>query len=415
MTQPDEVLLYAPDDAVAFTIAGPPSDRGVIGEIRRTGGSYQPPVMRALQRVLRPRSVAFDVGANIGVFAVVMARRCSRGRVYAFEPALETYEYLVRNLKANGADNAVAEQAAAYATTGTVQFVFSPSYPPGSFVADRPSGDGETRTVDAIRIDDYVERQGVGRVDLIMVDAEGAELSVLEGAGDTIARHRPTLLAEMNPALLQRLGGTTYRELASVLERHHDLYAIAEDGAPARILSAHHLDLLLRRDGVIDLLCLARDRRPPRGSQALGRDQLAGLEAEFEGPAPPAHSFVVEPSFAIGAPSEAVEAGAGAEALLNVAVTNTSPTWFSSDSQYYPVHLSYRWYGPDGARLDVEANRARFDPSLAPGATQQVWLPVRFPPAPGAYELGLTLVQENYTWFDDLNPALQLRLPGTAR
>ncbi len=418
MSESTEVQLTAPFDPVPFTLVGPPDDLGVIGQIRRSGGTYEPRVMSALRRLLKPTSVAIDIGANIGVFAVVMARLCPRGTVYAFEPAVETYGYLVANLEANGGGNAVAEQVAAYGTTGTVQFVFSPGYPPGSFVGERPTPGGETRTVEAVRIDDYVERLGIDRVDLIMVDAEGAEVSVLQGAVATLARHRPALLVEMNPALLQRLGGTSYRELADLLRRHHDLYAIGDDGAPARIVSQHHLDLLLRKEGVIDLCCLPRSGGGARrggalGARGRGARQLAALQAEFDGSTAPKDSFLVEPAFEIGLPPETLRCEPGLDAWLTVPVHNASPCWFSSDSLYYPVHLSYRWYDADGNRLDVLANRGRFDPPLAPGGSQVIALPVRFPSEPGAYELALTMVQENYAWFDDLDPTLQLRLPAT--
>ena len=68
-------------------------------QIQLSGGAYEPQVMNALSRLLEPDSVAFDVGANIGVFALVMGRLCPQGRVYAFEPAIESFDYLVKNLE----------------------------------------------------------------------------------------------------------------------------------------------------------------------------------------------------------------------------------------------------------------------------------------------------------------------------
>lgn len=414
MTQPTEVTVQmrAPFSARPFSLVGPADDRGVIGQIERSGGSYEPGVMTVLRRVLRPDSVAFDIGANIGVFAVVMARLTPRGRVYAFEPAKETYDFLVRNLQANSTSNFSAEQAAAFHETGSVTFMFSSAYPPGSFVGDNAEPGAEARTVPAVALDDYVASKALRRVDLIMIDAEGAELSVLRGATQTLASHRPALLIEINPALLQRFGHSSHTDLIAVLRRHHDLYAIDAEGAPARILSDRHLDLLLRREGVTDLLCLPQGRRS-LGARARGSRQLASLESELGGTGAPAHTFVVVPAVTFGVPAQAVEAEAGSLLSLIVPVHNTSAYWFSSDSQYYPVHLSYRWYDAAGARLDVAANRAPFQPALAPGASQDVPLAVVTPDQPGEYQLALTLLQENYAWFDDLDPALQLRLPAT--
>ena len=412
MSGSTEVNLNAPFDPVPFRLVGPSDDRGVIGQIQRSGGSYEPGVMQAIRQALGPDSVAFDIGANIGVFAVVMARLVPQGRVYAFEPALETHAYLEANLRANGRGNFVAEQCAAYNSTGTVQFVFSPSYPAGSFVGDAAQG-GELRTVPAVRLDDYVERHGIDRVDLIMVDAEGAEMSVLRGAERTLARHRPTLLVEANPALLLRFGTSSYHQLAAHLGRTHVLHAIGEDGAPARIVSDRHLDLLLRREGVTDLLCLPRARSWSPRARRRGARQLAELEAEFAGPGVPPNNFVLDPAFGISPPADPVVAGPGQEFALAVEVDNTSPYWFSSDFLYYPINVSYRWLDAAGAAVDAPMNRARFDPPLEPGGSQKVEVRVSAPSQPGEYTLAFTLVQENFAWLDDLDPSLRFGVPAT--
>ncbi|MGH2719702.1 MAG: FkbM family methyltransferase [Actinomycetota bacterium] len=413
MSEPAEVTLTAPFDPVPFAIAGPGDDRGVIGEIRRSGGRYEPGVMRAVSRVLGRSSVSFDIGANIGVFAVVMARLSPKGMVYAFEPASETHEFLVRNLSRNSPSNFVAEQAAAYKESGTVSFVFSPTYPAGSFVGEAAPPDGELRTVPAVAIDDYVERKAITRVDLIMIDAEGAEVSVLRGAQQTLQRHRPVLLAEINPALLQRLGGTSYRELAGLLRQHHELCSMDEEGEATLLASDDHLDLLLRREGVIDVLCLPKPKGAGRAARRRGERQLAELQAEFEGPSAPASCFLVDPAFTISVGVEVIAAPTDGQVVIDVSVTNTSRYWFTSDSLYYPVHLSYRWFHTDGRRVEgVAANRGRFEPALAPGTSATIALPVHFPVEPGTYEIGLTLVQENYAWFDELDPALRYVLSG---
>jgi hypothetical protein len=67
-----------------------------------------------------------------------------------------------------------------------------------------------------------------------------------------------------------------------------------------------------------------------------------------------------------------------------------------------------------GGQLDVIANRGRFETPLAPGATGTVRIAVRLPKAPGEYRLALTMLQESFAWFDDLDPSLRLMLTGTA-
>ena len=394
---------------------GPPEDRGVIGEIQHSGGTYEPQVMRALGHIVRNDAVVFDVGANIGVFALVLSRLADRGRVFAFEPAPENFDYLEQNLASNGASNVVAERSAVYDQAGTVPFIFTTAGPSASFVSSNPEHAGESQPVGAVTLDGYVEAHHLQRVDLIMVDAEGAEMAVLRGAQRTLQTYRPALLIEVNPVSLRRFGGASFHDLLAVLRQGWGLFSITRDGLPARIFSDRHLELALRKEGVVDILCLPRGH-PARTLTATlrGLRQRSRLRAAFRLAAPPDNNFVVEPGFVITAPPDPVKGLPDHIVWLTVEVHNTSPYWYSSDFLYHPVHLSYRWVTDDGGQLDVLANRGRFEPPLGPGGTATVRIPVRLPPQPGEYRLALTLLQESFAWFDDLDPTLRLMLPGTA-
>jgi hypothetical protein len=56
-------------------------------------------------------------------------------------------------------------------------------------------------------LDDALDALEVQTVDLIKLDVDGYECDVLDGAGRTLARHRPTLLVELAPFLLETAGG----------------------------------------------------------------------------------------------------------------------------------------------------------------------------------------------------------------
>lgn len=422
MNQTVEIRLTAPHDLVPYRIAGPARDQGVIGEIQRSGGAYQPQVMAALRRVLDPRAVAFDVGANIGVFALVLGRLVPGGTVFAFEPDPENYAYLRANIARNRATNVVAEPRAVYDRAGPVAFVSIPEALSASFVAPAGTGNGTappgSRPVEAVRLDDYVQACGLRRVDLLMIDAEGAELAVLAGARTTLAVHQPALLVEVNPVSLRR-SGASFRELLAEIARARAVYAVTAGGYLARVVSERHVELLLRRDGLADLLCLPR-RHPARGAWrpggveawARGARQLARLEAAFSGRTPPENNFVAEPSFSLTAPVESIWGLPDMDLDLAVTVHNTGPYWLSSDFLYHPVHVSYRWFDEAGDPAGAVQHRAKFAAPLAPGASATVRVIVRTPGAPGFYTLALTMLQEGYAWFDDLDPSLRLTMPG---
>jgi hypothetical protein len=99
--------------------------------------------------------------------------------------------------------------------------------------------------------------------------------------------------------------------------------------------------------------------------------------------------------------------------VLPITVDNTSRSWFSSDFLYYPVHLSYRWLDADGNLVVAEGNRSGLSPPLGPGQSAVVKLAVALPAVAGEYRLVVTLLQENYVWFDELDPTLGTTVPVT--
>jgi FkbM family methyltransferase len=418
MTETATFLLRTPFDPTPFPVSGPANDPGVVGVIQSSGGLYEPEVMVALSRLLEPDSVVFDIGANIGVFALVMSRLAPRGRIYAFEPAPETFGYLVRNLEDNGAGNVTADPRAVYDEGGHLSFEFNPAFPSASFVSgagDLAGGGG----VEAVRLDDYVKEQGIDRVDLIMIDAEGAEPAVLRGAAGTIARHDPALLVEINPTCLRRVGHEGVRELVATLGRGRGLFCIQRDGGLARVMGARHAGKLLRREGVVDLLCLPKGRRAGRGTRRgaswyRGLRQMGRLELDLNAWRVPANDFATEPACALRlAAVEPVEGAPGETLRIPVEVRNTGSSWFSSGFPF-PVRMFSCWLD---AHLQLHNSdlRGSFTAPLAPGRSAVVELPVVLPPVAGTHEMDVSLVQDDYTWFHLVDPTLHLTVAVTVR
>ena len=63
-----------------------------------------------------------------------------------------------------------------------------------------------TYHVPARPLDSILKESGVNRVDVIKIDVEGAELLVLKGAQETLARYHPTLLIEIVDRQLRQMG-----------------------------------------------------------------------------------------------------------------------------------------------------------------------------------------------------------------
>jgi hypothetical protein len=91
---------------------------------------------------------------------------------------------------------------------------------------------------------------------------------------------------------------------------------------------------------------------------------------------------------------------AGESSRLDVQLRNLGSLALATVAPH-PVHLSYRWRGPQG---QVDGPRLPLDGLLAPHATLATEMVVAAPDTPGVYELAVSLVQEGVLWFDDEDP-----------
>jgi len=157
---------------------------------------------------LREGMTVMDVGANLGLYSLLISRAVGpSGKVYAFEPVPEIFARLKEHIALNNATNVIPVPIALSDEKGTAKMFVKGG---GSSLFRHVSD--EFVDVQVERLDDFVEREGIERVDAIKIDAEGAELKVIRGADKTIRRYKPILMVEIQAATLQA-AGTTPEEL----------------------------------------------------------------------------------------------------------------------------------------------------------------------------------------------------------
>jgi len=175
-------------------------------------GCYEPTLIRFLRARVSPGSVCFDVGANLGQVTVHMAERVGPGGVvHAFEPVPHIAARLSAHVERNELQDRVRIHDVALSNrTGVERLwggrVSAENQGMASLVGSAEEYPAPAVEVRTERLDDFVERMALRRVDWIKVDIQGAEPLFLEGAQRTLDRFGPDLTLEISPADLRNVG-----------------------------------------------------------------------------------------------------------------------------------------------------------------------------------------------------------------
>jgi FkbM family methyltransferase len=155
-----------------------------VGRALVSQGVYDIVTTEVLWRLTEERATVFDVGANIGYFTSLLARRVGpNGRVVAFEPHPGTVQLLRRNIQQFSDLNVEVENVALSDADGEGaldNFADEESNTSYSFLTDKPTS--KALTVKKVRGEKYL----AGNVSLMKIDAQWHEASVLAGFGDAL-------------------------------------------------------------------------------------------------------------------------------------------------------------------------------------------------------------------------------------
>lgn len=184
-----------------------------IGRSLDLYGEYSELESALFTLVLKPGMVAIDVGANIGCFTVIMARKVGPdGLIVAIEAQQTIFQTLCANVALNALANVQTIHAAAGAEAGSIIVPQINYFDAGYFGDVELGGYDEGEPVPVTVIDALL----LEACHLIKIDVEGMEGAVIEGAKETIARFRPVLYLEndrkdKSKALVEQIMAADYR------------------------------------------------------------------------------------------------------------------------------------------------------------------------------------------------------------
>ena len=160
-------------------------------------GDLDPKITWLCKKLLKPGDCALDIGANIGLVSLLMAKLVGpTGRVRAFEPNPVVAHRLRAAIVRNGTTNIEVCEVALARKRGHVSLHVPQGNAGGGSSLKSFDGPQTTYRVETAPLDDF-NLDWPGGVALIKIDVEGAEPDVFAGASRILSEVRPrAIIAE---------------------------------------------------------------------------------------------------------------------------------------------------------------------------------------------------------------------------
>jgi FkbM family methyltransferase len=187
-------------------------------------GSFEEHFAELFSCLVGPGDCCIDVGANVGVHTVRLAKLVgNRGEVIAIEPDEELAHRARRNILLNELSNVRVINAAASDKPDGQMLLYRPdahdTNRARASLVQHSYLTGVAATVPVATIDEICS----GPVALIKIDVEGHEAAVVAGAATTIGRHSPSIIFEYDPGFVSDPAQSPFGWLA---DREYELLRI---------------------------------------------------------------------------------------------------------------------------------------------------------------------------------------------
>ena len=244
-----------------------PQDMGMARAFLLFRGRWEETETRLFTSLVKDGMTVVDIGANIGYYTLLAARLVGpRGKVYAFEPNPENFALLSQNVETNGYRNVVLAAKAVSNTTGVAALRIDRASSGGHSLSTFRGG-ADSVEVETVSLDDYFAGEHPA-IDVLKMDAEGAEMAIFAGMQKVLARNPElTLLTEFFPRAIRGFGHRPEEYVGQLLRSGFQVHPIDEDSGkvesldPARVseLVASLTQAGASKD-VLNLLCLRGSR-----------------------------------------------------------------------------------------------------------------------------------------------------------
>lgn len=182
---------------------------------------------------VRPFNVVVNIGAHIGAFALLAAQ--SAAKVYAIEPANDTFNLLRINAALNRANNISLHKMAIADKDSPCTLYFDTGHWGHSITKQLST---RTETVRGATLTTFFSENNIDRCDFMFLNCEGAEFPILLNSPNSTLRKIGIILADCHPHLWPH---NSIKELVSRLTEAGFQTSLLEfEGSYDRVLAVSH-------------------------------------------------------------------------------------------------------------------------------------------------------------------------------
>jgi len=194
-----------------------------------------------------PNPVVVVAGANIGYFAIIGSAFNKNSIIYGFEPVEDIYDKFNDNIKINNFNNIISVKAGLSNVSGSSKINLSDGQ--SSLIDYERRDNSNTAEIKTYRLDDYFSDKKQ-LPDLILLDVEGYEDKVIEGA-DEILKNSPDIIFEYNKRILSNVSGGDNKMIKKFMDNGYRMFIIKDQYSQPTLRGDLNIELFDFSDNAI--------------------------------------------------------------------------------------------------------------------------------------------------------------------
>lgn len=138
---------------------------------------------------LNPK-IIFDVGANVGEYALLVSKYCPTATIYSFEPVQGTYDILREATENHKQIKTFKNGFYKEKSTQIINLYDSNAHSSLFDVTGEDATAERRETIDLVAGDDFVLEHGIENIDFLKLDVEGTEMNAMIGLKKSLEQKR---------------------------------------------------------------------------------------------------------------------------------------------------------------------------------------------------------------------------------